>query len=158
LRSNPAFCLGRKAAREPEFVSALFCPLEGEGLNFGHAEKVMAYMLFVAEPRGQRAERTEEEGKALYQRMLDYAEDLKARGVLRAYSSLRNDSEGQRLEMRGGKRSLRDGPFAETREMIGGFFLVDCATREEAVELAALCPAAEWATMEVRETGPCYLG
>jgi len=42
--------------------------------------------------------------------------------------------------------------------MIGGFFLVDCATREEALELAALCPAVEWAAMEVRETGPCYLG
>jgi len=118
----------------------------------------MAYMLLVAEPRGQRAERTEEEGRTLYQRMLDYADGLKERGVLRAYSSLRNDSEGQRLQIRDGKRSLRDGPFAEAREMIGGFFLVDCATREEALELAALCPAAEWATMEVRETGPCYLG
>jgi hypothetical protein len=119
---------------------------------------VMAYMLFVAEPRGQRAERTEEEGKALYARMERYADELKSRGVLRAYSSLRNDADGQRLQIRDGKRSLRDGPFAEAREMIGGFFLVDCATREEAVELAALCPAAEWATMEVRETGPCHLG
>jgi hypothetical protein len=121
-------------------------------------ERIMAYMLFVAEPRGQRAERTEEEGRALYARMERYADELKSRGVLRAYSSLRNDSEGQRLQIRGGKRSLRDGPFAEAREMIGGFFLVDCATREEAVELAGLCPAAEWATIEVRETGPCYLG
>lgn len=118
----------------------------------------MSYMLFVTEPRGQRATRTEDEGKALYQRMLDYADDLKARGVLRAYSSLRNDSEGQRLQIREGKRSVSDGPFAEAREMIGGFFLVDCATREEALELAALCPAAQWATMEVRETGPCFLG
>lgn len=118
----------------------------------------MAYMLFVAEPRGQRAQRTEEEGRALYERMQRYAEDLKARGVLRAYASLRTDAEAQRLEVRAGKRTLRDGPFTEAREMIGGFFLVECATREEAVELAALCPAAEWAAMEVRETGPCYLG
>ncbi len=118
----------------------------------------MAYMLFVMEPRGQRSERTGGEGKALYERMQRYADDLKQRGVLRAYSSLRNDSEGQRLQVRSGKRGLRDGPFTEAREMVGGFFLVDCATREEAIELAALCPAAEWATMEVRETGPCYLG
>src|SRR5579875_716677 len=118
----------------------------------------MAYMLFVAEPRGQRAERTDEEGRALYARMERYAYELKARGVLRAYSSLRNDSEGQRLQIRDCIRSLRDGPFAEASEIVGGFFLVDCATREEAIELAALCPAAEWATMEVRETGPCYLG
>ena len=120
-------------------------------------EKIMAYMLLVAEPRGQRAQRTEAEGRALYARMEHYADDLKARGVLRAYSSLRNDSEGKRVRIREGKRDLRDGPFAEAREMIGGFFLVDCATREQALELAALCPAAEWATIEVRETGPCYL-
>jgi hypothetical protein len=71
--------------------------------------------------------------------------------VLRAYSSLRNDSEGQCLQIRDGKRDLRDGPFAEAREMIGGFFLVDCATRDEAVELAALCPAAEWATIQAAQ-------
>ena len=118
----------------------------------------MAYMLLVAEPRGQRAQRTDAEGRTLYARMEHYADDLKARGVLRAYSSLRNDSEGKRVQIRDGKRNLRDGPFAEAREMIGGFFLVDCATREQALELAALCPAAEWASIEVRETGPCYLG
>jgi hypothetical protein len=49
-----------------------------------------------------------------------------------------------------------DGPFAEAKEMVGGFFLLDCATREEAVAIAGRCPAAEWATVEVRETGPCY--
>ena len=118
----------------------------------------MAYMLFVAEPRGQREVRSDDEGRALYEKMLGYADDLKARGVLRAYSSLRSDNEGVRVQVRDGKRNLLDGPFAEAREMIGGFFLVDCATREEALELAALCPAAEWATIEVRETGPCYLG
>jgi hypothetical protein len=50
-----------------------------------------------------------------------------------------------------------DGPFAEAKEMIGGFFLVDCASREEAVALAARCPAAQWATVEVRSLGPCFL-
>jgi hypothetical protein len=49
-----------------------------------------------------------------------------------------------------------DGPFAEAKEMVGGFFLLDCATREEAVAIARECPAAEWATVEVRATGPCY--
>jgi hypothetical protein len=40
--------------------------------------------------------------------------------------------------------------------MVGGFFLVECATREEAVALARTCPAAEWATVEVRGLGPCF--
>jgi hypothetical protein len=52
---------------------------------------------------------------------------------------------------------LLDGPFAEAKEMIGGFFLLDVATREQALEWAARCPAAGWATVEVRETGPCFL-
>lgn len=118
----------------------------------------MAYMLLVVEPRGQRAERTEDEGRALYRRMLDYADDLKARGVLLAYSSLHGDADGQRLRVRDGKRHVHDGPFTEAREMVGGFFLVDCVTRADALELAALCPAAGWATIEVRETGPCWAG
>ncbi len=51
---------------------------------------------------------------------------------------------------------MLDGPFAEAKEMIGGFFLLDCATRDEAVAIASQCPAAEWATVEVRAVGPCY--
>ena len=40
--------------------------------------------------------------------------------------------------------------------MVGGFFLLNCETREEAVEIAASCPAAEWCTVEVRAVAPCY--
>ena len=40
--------------------------------------------------------------------------------------------------------------------MVGGFFLIDCATRDEAIAIARECPAAEWATVEVRELAPCY--
>jgi hypothetical protein len=40
--------------------------------------------------------------------------------------------------------------------MIGGFFLLDCDTQEEALELAAECPAAQWCTIEIRKLGPCY--
>ena len=59
--------------------------------------------------------------------------------------------------MSAGKPQVLDGPFAEAKEMVGGFFLVNCATREQALAIAARCPAAEWATLEVRATGPCFL-
>ena len=49
-----------------------------------------------------------------------------------------------------------DGPFAEAKEMVGGFFLLDCDSMAEAVAIAHECPAAEWATVEVRALGPCY--
>jgi len=116
----------------------------------------MPYMLLIVEPPEQRRERGVEEGRRVYQRMLDFAEGLKARGVLRAVESLESTSSGVRVQVRDGRRSLVDGPFAETKEMVGGFFLVDCATFEEAVAIAAECPAAEWCTVEVRKLGPCY--
>jgi hypothetical protein len=60
------------------------------------------------------------------------------------------------VAVRGGRSSVMDGPFTEAREMIGGFFLLDCASKEEALAIARECPAAEWASVEVRETGPCF--
>jgi hypothetical protein len=113
-------------------------------------------MLLIVEPVGQREARTEEEGRALYQRMLEYSADLRARGLLSLGQSLKSHREAARLRIRDGKRSLVDGPFAEAKEMIGGFFLLECNTREEALALAAECPAAQWATVEVRELGPCF--
>lgn len=116
----------------------------------------MPYMLIIMEPRGQRQERTEAEGRAAYDRMLQCSADLKARGVLRASQSLLTDTSGVRVAVRGGKRTLLDGPFSESKEMVGGYFILDCDTRDEAVAIASEVPAAEWATIEVREFGPCF--
>jgi hypothetical protein len=49
-----------------------------------------------------------------------------------------------------------DGPFAEAKEMIGGFFMIDVASREEALAIAAECPAAQWCPVEVRALAPCF--
>jgi hypothetical protein len=116
----------------------------------------MPYLLLIVEPRGQRSQRTPAEGHAVYDRMVQFAEGLKARGVLRAVESLVSDDRGTRVAVRGGRSSVMDGPFTEAREMIGGFFLLDCASKEEALAIARECPAAEWASVEVRETGPCF--
>lgn len=116
----------------------------------------MPYMLLIVEPPGQRIERGIEEGKQVYARMLRFAGELKERGVLKGVESLASDARGVRVQVREGRQRLVDGPFAEAKEMIGGFFLLDVATRDEAVAIAAACPAAEWATIEVREVGPCW--
>jgi hypothetical protein len=114
----------------------------------------MSYMLLIVEPVGQRQTRSPQEGRGVYERMLEYSESLRARGVLLASNSLRESAA--RLGIRGGRPSVVDGPFTESKELVGGFFLLDCTTREQALSLAAECPAAEWATIEVREVGPCY--
>jgi hypothetical protein len=118
----------------------------------------MPYMLLIMEEGERRRTRTAEEGRVAYDRMLRFGDGLKARGLLRASDSLKSDAEGVRVEVRGGKRTLVDGPFAESKEIVGGFFFLDCDTREQAIAIASECPATEWATVEVREIGRCWEG
>ncbi len=86
----------------------------------------MAYMLLIVEPVDQRDARTEAAGRAVFERMLQYRDDLTERGVLIAAESLATAKKGARLQVRDGQTRLLDGPFAEAKEMIGGFFLLDC--------------------------------
>ncbi len=116
----------------------------------------MAYMLLVVEKVGDRAARSQSEGSLLYDRMLRFSENLRQRGLLTLSQSLKTDADGARVTAKGEKSVVRDGPFAEAKEMIGGFFLLTCTTREQAIDIARECPAAEWATVEVRELGPCF--
>jgi hypothetical protein len=116
----------------------------------------MPYMLLVVEPPGQRQTRTEAEGREVYGRMQQFAQDLRERGQLLAVESLSSQANAVRVQVREGRPQLMDGPFAEAKEMVGGFFLIDCKTRAEAVAIAQACPAAEWCTVEVRGVGPCY--
>ncbi|TFZ03879.1 YciI family protein [Ramlibacter humi] len=117
----------------------------------------MAYLLLIMEEPGQRATRSGAEGREVFDRMAKWGTDLKRQGKLKAMESLASPNQDSvRVQVRAGKPSLVDGPFAEAKEMVGGFFLLDGVTREEAVALAKECPAAQWATVEVRQLGPCY--
>ena len=116
----------------------------------------MAYLLLIVEDPDWRRRRGGDEGRIAMERMLRFADGLEARGVLKACDSLTSDARGARVTVRNGKRIVVDGPFAESKEVVGGFFLLDCATRDEAVAIAVECPASEWGTIEVREVGPCW--
>jgi len=116
----------------------------------------MSWMLLIIEEPGDRRARTDDEGRALYEDMMAFSAELKARGQLVMSQSLRADAQGMRVKAREGKPSVVDGPFAEAKEIVGGFFLLNVETREEALAIAAACPAVQWATVEVRELGPCF--
>lgn len=116
----------------------------------------MAYLMLIVEPRGQREARSDEEGRRAYDDMVAFSAELKQRGKLQLSQSLLGDIHGVRVQKRSGKTALRDGPFAEAKEMVGGFLLLDCDSMDEAVAIASECPAARWATVEVRELGPCF--
>jgi hypothetical protein len=115
----------------------------------------MAYALLIIEPPGQR-QAHEEEGKVRYARMVEFSEQLRKRGLLTLSQSLASDRDGARVQVHKGQATILDGPFAEARELIGGFLLLTCQTRAQAIEIARECPAVQWATVEVRELGPCF--
>ncbi|RZF31699.1 dehydrogenase [Paraburkholderia sp. UYCP14C] len=117
----------------------------------------MSYMLLIVEPTEQREERGEPAGRDLYDQMVRFAGNLKERGKLLAVESLTSQKDAVRVQVRNGQSKLVDGPFAEAKEMIGGFFLLNCDSREEAVAIAQTCPAAAWCTVEVRKIGPCFI-
>lgn len=117
----------------------------------------MSYMLLIHEPVGQRATRTEDEGRALYDRMLRFGAELREEGLLLGAESLAPLSAASRVRVESGKARVMDGPFAEAKEMVGGFYMLNVKTHEDAVALAVRCPAAEWATVEVRALAPCYV-
>jgi hypothetical protein len=117
----------------------------------------MAYMLLIVEPTEQREERSEAEGRELFGQMVAFGDRLKAQGKLRMVESLSSQAKATRVQVRDGKSAVLDGPFAETKEMVGGIYLLNCDSRQEALAIAAECPAAQWCTVEVRETAPCYM-
>lgn len=116
----------------------------------------MRYLLLIHEPRGQREARNDADAHAAYDEMVAFGQNLARDGRLLAAESLRPDRHGVGVQHRDGAVRLIDGPYAEAREMVGGFFLLDCASFDEALQIARDCPAARFATVEVRACAPCH--
>jgi len=79
-----------------------------------------------------------------------YTEDLQKAGVLRAGDELHPVSTAKTVSVSGGKQSVVDGPFAEIKEALGGYYMIDVETQDEAVAWAAKCPGARYGRVEVR--------
>lgn len=78
--------------------------------------------------------------RAMMQEWFDYTEDLKKAGVLRGGEALMPSATGSRISEKDGKRTVLDGPFAEAKEVVGGYYQIETKTRAEALEWAAKCP------------------
>jgi hypothetical protein len=84
------------------------------------------------------------------QAMMKYNEELKKAGVLLALEGLHPPSSGARVSFKGGKPVVTDGPFTEVKEVLGGYWMIDVRSREEAIEWARRCPASANDVIEVR--------
>ncbi len=83
--------------------------------------------------------------------MSKYNEELAKAGVLLALDGLQPTSKGARVSFADGRPSVTDGPFTEAKEMIGGYWLIQAKSKEDAVEWASRCPAADGDVIEVRQ-------
>jgi hypothetical protein len=83
--------------------------------------------------------------------MMKYNESLQEAGVLLALDGLHPPSTGARVSFSGGRPKVTDGPFTETKEVLGGYWMIQVKSREEAIEWAKRCPASDNEVIEVRQ-------
>jgi hypothetical protein len=110
----------------------------------------MKYLCLAYEEQRKLDELSTSEWQALRKETLDYVDGLRRSGHLLLTHALQSARTASTVRVRGGERHVTDGPYAETKEQIGGFFLIDARTLEEAVEIAAKWPSARLGTIEVR--------
>jgi hypothetical protein len=110
----------------------------------------MKYMLLVYHDQQAFARRSETERDSLLQESVQLANQLHANGQYLGAAPLHPSSETTCVRIRDGKRLVTDGPFTETREQVGGYFLIEARDRDEAIEIAGRIPGARIGTVEVR--------
>jgi len=85
------------------------------------------------------------------EKMMEYNESLQKAGVLLALDGLHPPSMGARVSFKGGKPRAVDGPFAEAKEVLGGYWMIQVRNKDEAIAWAKRCPASENETIEIRQ-------
>jgi hypothetical protein len=107
----------------------------------------LKYMLLIYGAENELDEATRQE---CYVESTEVANQLRGSGNFLAASPLKSVSTATSVRVRDGKRLITDGPFAETREQLGGYFLVNAKDLDEAIEIAGQIPGAKFGTVEVR--------
>jgi hypothetical protein len=90
------------------------------------------------------------EGRQMMAEYGEYTQMIKDRGAMLGGEALEPSTAATTVRVRDGKVSTTDGPFAETKEQLGGYYLLDCKDLDEAIDLAAKIPGARWGAIEVR--------
>jgi hypothetical protein len=114
----------------------------------------MRFMILVMGDERAALDNTQAQDEQIIAAYARYAEDLKKAGVLLGGEALLPSENGARVVVANGTRLVTDGPFSEAKELIGGYFLIDAKSKDEAIEWASRCPAAHFpgrGFAEVRE-------
>jgi hypothetical protein len=111
------------------------------------------YMMLVYEEEVDPAEQAEREKEATPM-LLELHRSLREAGLLVGVQRLHSTESATSVRVRGGETEITDGPFAVTKEVLAGYYILDCADLDEALKQAARMPMARWATVEVRPVMP----
>jgi hypothetical protein len=110
------------------------------------------YMLLVYEQEVEPAVQAERETELPL--FLEFHRSLREAGLLVGVQRLHSPESATSVRVRDGEAEITDGPFAVTKEILAGYYIVECADLDEALKVAARVPAARWATIEVRPMMP----
>lgn len=116
----------------------------------------MQYCLLMHYQEGREAGLSDEDMEPARAAFARYADDLDAAGVLIGTQVLQSASASTTYTARTGAAEIQDGPFADTRERLGGVFVIDVPDLDAALAWAAKCPAAAWGSIEIRPVAVTY--
>jgi hypothetical protein len=114
----------------------------------------MKYIALIYSPEDTLEKMSEAESSALHAEYYEYARQAREAGVMTAGAPLAHVTTATSVRMRSGERLIVDGPFAETKEVLGGFFEFECNNLDEALDWASRIPGARYGTIEVRAIIP----
>lgn len=110
----------------------------------------MRYVLLIYGNEADYANLSQEEQASIFKGYGDFTEEVSSRGIFNGGEPLMPTSSATTVRVRDGKLLTTDGPFAETREQLGGYYILDCKNLDEAIELAARIPGARDGSIEIR--------
>jgi hypothetical protein len=110
----------------------------------------MRYLLLIYGPQWDPTQMTPEQVQESMEEWTDYTADLLKRGVSEGGEALESVETATTVRVRDGETLTTDGPFAETKEVLGGYYLLNCKDLDEAIEVAAACPGARTGSIELR--------
>ena len=108
------------------------------------------YLILINSDEKAQANATPDQQKEIMGAYMQYTAELQKSGVMLGGEALEPSAKGARIAYKDNRRVVTDGPFAEAKEVVGGYYLIDVKTREEAIEWAAKCPGAKHGGVEVR--------
>jgi hypothetical protein len=110
----------------------------------------MQYLLLIYDTETAWSSISEAEQQKIYSQYMELSQDLQKSGKSKSSNQLQPVATAATVRIRNGKKSITDGPFAETKEQLGGYYLIEAKDRDEALDIAARIPSARFGCVEVR--------